>query len=240
MQAMKRMIGALILGLLLGYGLSKERPLPKSELHFNRLAYDLVYDGQHKQARYVYEHLTPERIQGTIDRNKFHFEEDPLVPAPLRSQIQDYIGSGYDRGHLCPAADCRSNEEEMRESFFLSNISPQVPAFNRGFWLKLERHVRDLTRLYGELHVYSGGLYLPREEDDGKKYVKYQVIGTNDVSVPTHFFKVIFSGDYSLLDAFILPNEEIPLDKPLEVFQTTLDKVERAAGIIFNPESTEQ
>ena len=236
MLAMKRMIAALILGLLLGYGIPKDRYLPTSELHFNRLAYDLVYDGQHKQARYVYEYLTPERIQGTIDRHKFHFEEDPLVPTPLRSQLQDYVGSGYDRGHLCPAADCRSNKEEMRESFFLSNISPQVPAFNRGYWLKLERHVRDLTRLHGELHVYSGGLYLPREEDDGKKYVTYEVIGTNDVSVPTHFFKVIFNGNYSFVDVFILPNEEIDINKPLEEFQTTLDKVEKASGIIFNPE----
>ena len=224
-------------GLLSGYAFAKKptKPLPISELAIERSAYVLAYDGQHKQARWVYEHLTADSVQGNSDRSKFDFQEDPLIPVVLRATKEDYRGSGFVRGHLCPAADARFSDEAMMETFYLSNISPQCSAFNRGYWLMLERHIRELARQHGVIHVYTGGLYLPQNEADGKRYVKYQVIGASDIAVPTHYFKIVLGETNSPIEAFILPNEI-----PLAEFMTTIEKVEKSAGIVFKPESHEQ
>jgi endonuclease G, mitochondrial len=73
---------------------------------------------------------------------------------------------------------------------------------------------------------------LPHHES-GKKYVKYEVIGANDVSVPTHYFKIVFSSEGSLLESYIVPNEPIAAEVPLKDFMTTIEKIERASGIVF-------
>ncbi|MBS0607141.1 MAG: DNA/RNA non-specific endonuclease [Verrucomicrobia bacterium] len=226
---------ALSIGLLSGYNcaIRQKKPLPISEIKVERRAYELAYDGQHKQARWVYERLTADSVKGASDRSDFDFQEDPFIPAVLRSTKADYAKSGFDRGHLCPAADARFSDEAMKETFYLSNISPQCPQLNRGYWLKLEKHVRDLTNRYEVIHVFTGGLYLPKQEADGKWYVRYQVIGKNDVAVPTHFFKVVLDDRGKSIEAFILPNEPITTNTPLESFMSTTEKVEKAAGIYF-------
>ena len=212
--------------------------LPVSETFIHRSAYSLSYDGQHRQARWVYEYLTEEKIQGEVKRAGMLFKEDPAVPVLFRVADKDYAGSGYDRGHLCPAADTAKNEDAMRETFYFSNVSPKVPQFNRGYWLKLERHVRDLTKEYKALRVYTGPLFLPQQGADGKRYVKYQVIGENDVAVPTHFFKLIIAekkeGGLEQM-AYILPNALIDKNIPLEQFKVSLEKLEKASGIVFFP-----
>lgn len=230
--------GILLTGFLPGHSASPKPQyplrLPSSEVIIERIPYVMAYDGRNKQARWVYEVLTAESVQGNADRHKFIFEEDPLIPSLIRSTKEDYTGSGFDRGHLCPAADARLNDAQMKETFYFSNVSPQCPQFNRGYWLKLERHVRDLAKRHGVIHVFTGGLYLPYQDSDGKRYVKYQVIGQNDVAVPTHYFKVILGKDRSSLESFILPNESIPGTTPLNEFLTTIEKIEKVSGIIFS------
>merc|ERR1711892_184779 len=100
----------------------------------------------------------------------------------------------------------------------------------------LERYVRKMTKLYRNVYVCTGPLYLPHMEQDGKMYVKYQVIGQNNVSVPTHFFKVIVGETDNKdleLEAFVMPNEQIPDNSPLDNFRVPIDSVERAAGLLF-------
>lgn len=210
---------------------------PKSEWLIEQPAYSLSYDGQHKQARWVYERLTKKTLKGASKRENLSFVEDTLIPPELRSTNKDYKSSGFDRGHLCPAGDAHSSNKALQKTFNLSNISPQVPQFNRGYWLMLENHVRDLTKKYKVVHVYSGPLYLPHEEADGKRYVKYQVIGPNDTAVPTHFFKILFSekpdGTFDE-KAYILPNLAIDKNTPLEKFETTIEKVVKTSGVVFN------
>lgn len=151
--------------------------------------------------------------------------------------MEDYIGSGLDRGHMAPAADCRKSVQLMTESFFLSNVCPQDAGLNRGYWLAFEKHVRDLTKYYKTVQVITGPLYLPQGHP-GERFVHYRCIGENDVAVPTHFFKVLLleheSGDIEEL-CYIIQNKIIPIDTPLESFETTVEKVERASGIIFRP-----
>lgn len=240
-KAIKAGVTALVLLTIGALSLSlgqKPHHLPISEHFLHRDAYSLSYDGQHRQARWVYEHLTPEKLQGIAEREQHEFQEDPSLPSLIRSSKADYAGSGFDRGHLCPAADARISDQAMKETFYLSNISPQSPLFNRGYWAKLEKHVRNLTKVYGSLHVFSGPLYLPYTEANGKKYVKYEVIGANNVGVPTHFFKMIFTesnSSWRLLEAYILPNESIDNKTPLESFLSSMEKIERLSGIIFTP-----
>lgn len=159
---------------------------PTSSFHITRSGYSLAYDASKRNPAWVYEHLTAESIQGDAERS-FEFKDDPNIPTYLRATSADCKGQGFDRGHMAPAADHRSSSKAMADTFYMTNVCPQCPQLNRGYWSKLEKHVRNLTKQYANVHVVTGPLYLPYTDGDGKRYVKYQVIGKNDVAIPTHF-----------------------------------------------------
>ena len=198
-----------------------------------RTGYTLAYDGRTRHANWVYEELTAESLKGEAKRAEFDFMEDPLLPTHLRASKSDYRGSGFDRGHLSPAANARSSSETMKETFYLSNISPQHPQLNRKYWVKLETHVREMTKSHAKVYVITGPLFIPELNDDGKKYVRYQVIGENQVAVPTHYFKVIYgkTDNKVVTEAYVIPNRPIDNDPPLKNFSVALEKVEKAAGL---------
>lgn len=208
---------------------------PAAPLVIDHEGYTLAYDGRLRGASWVYEELTQASLKNTTDRSKFDFMEDPKIPSHLRSTKQDFAGSGYDRGHLRPAANGKASDSAMHDTFYLSNISPQHPQLNRHYWLKLEKHVRDLTTSFDTVYVITGPLFLSQKMDDGKRYVQYEVIGENEVAVPTHFFKVIHAkkGKTLQTEAYIIPNKPIKQETPLRSFSATLEKVEKVAGISF-------
>eukprot|EP00095_Tigriopus_kingsejongensis_P002103 maker-scaffold244_size240795-snap-gene-1.43 protein:Tk02103 transcript:maker-scaffold244_size240795-snap-gene-1.43-mRNA-1 annotation:"hypothetical protein AaeL_AAEL002064" len=201
--------------------------------------YVVSYDRRTRVAHWVFEHLTRDSVKRNdqVDRQKSDFKEDRSIHPFFRSVNQDYKYSGFDRGHMAAAGNHRLSQDICNETFLLSNMAPQVGVgFNRDKWEHLERYVRKLTKLYRNVYVCTGPLYLPRREPDGKNYVRYQVIGANNVAVPTHFFKVIVGETESRdleLEAYVLPNEAIPEDVPLASFQVPPDSVERAAGLLF-------
>jgi endonuclease G, mitochondrial len=217
--------------------------LPISHFHFQRVGYVVQYSGQHKNPAWTYEHLTEKGLEGTTNRSRFPFMEDLCIPSHLRAVLADYRRSGYDRGHMVPAGDCKGSFEAMGASFLLSNVCPQCHQMNCGAWAKLEQYARDLTRQHESVTVISGPLYLPNIEENGRRFVKYEVIGPNDVAVPTHFFKVIVLGgapDKKEVLAFILPNENIPLTLSFQDFKSTFERVEKAAGLILFPKYPSQ
>jgi len=201
--------------------------------------YIVSYDRRNRIPHWVFEHLTRESCQKAegVDRVNSEFTVDSSIHPYFQSNNSDYKYSGYDRGHMAPAGNHRRDQLMCNETFLLSNMAPQVgKGFNRDKWEHLERYVRKLTKLYKNVYVCTGPLYLPRMEQDGKMYVKYQVIGQNNVSVPTHFFKVVVGETESKdleMEAFVLPNQEIPDDTPLDNFRVPPDSVERAAGLLF-------
>jgi endonuclease G len=211
-------------------------PLPKPMKPIHHSCYCVGYDTRNKNASWVYERLTLDGLEGSISRDHCQFKEDNVIPNIFRATLQDYKGSGFDRGHLAPAANHKVSSLEMEETFYLSNVAPQNPQFNRGYWSKLEKHVRDLTNHYLFVHVYTGPLYLPKQELDGSKWVKYRVIGENNVGVPTHFFKILAmeksNGDITW-EGYVLPNEPINSQMPIKNFRTSIEKIEKASGIIF-------
>jgi len=138
---------------------------------------------------------------------------------------------------MAPAGNHRGDQAMCDQTFYLSNMAPQVGrGFNRDKWEHLERYVRKLTKQFRNVYVCTGPLYLPHMETDGKMYVTYQVIGQSNVSVPTHFFKVVVgeTEDRMLeMEAFVLPNKEIEDSTPIHQFLVPPDSIERAAGLLF-------
>ncbi|OTB08006.1 hypothetical protein M426DRAFT_52679 [Hypoxylon sp. CI-4A] len=200
------------------------------------------FDRRLRNPHWVAEHITAASLaQRGGDRKHSVFLEDEGVPDKFRAHLKDYFRSGYDRGHQVPAADARWSQGAMDETFFLTNMCPQVgEGFNRDYWAHLEDFCRNLTARYPSVRVVTGPLYLPkRDPADNKWYVRYEVIGNPpNVAVPTHFYKVIFAEDGKVggsvaIGAFVLPNAQIPNEKPITDFEVPVEAVERASGLEF-------
>jgi len=188
--------------------------------------YVLSYSEEHEQAEWVAYLLSRKRLeQPWVDRYD-EFMEDSLVKSGS-AHWRDYRNSGYDRGHLAPAADMAFNKEAMRESFYMSNISPQARHFNGGIWRELEELTRNWAKENEELYVVSG----PVLSEPGKGR-----IGDCKVTIPTAFFKVLLDLREPELKgiAFWLPNEVSY--QPLQEYALSIDEVEARTGIDFFPE----
>ncbi|KAL4708656.1 hypothetical protein ACJJTC_008182 [Scirpophaga incertulas] len=199
----------------------------------------LSYDRRNRVPNWVFEHLTKAHItrNDQVDRSKCDFMPDESVHPFFRSQNSDYKGSGFDRGHMAAAGNHRIAQKHVEQTFYLANIAPQVgEGFNRHAWNRLEKHVRNLLKVYQNVYCCTGPLYLPRRESDGKSYIKYQVIGANSVAVPTHFYKVVVaeSADGCLdMEAYVMPNQRIPDETPVSSYMVSPETIERAAGLLF-------
>ncbi|KAI1406698.1 hypothetical protein F4819DRAFT_440138 [Hypoxylon fuscum] len=200
------------------------------------------FDRRLRNPHWVVEHITPASLaKRDGDRKHSVFVEDEGVPDKYRARLKDYFRSGYDRGHQVPAADAKWSQQAMDETFFLTNMCPQVgEGFNRDYWAHFEDFCRGLTVRYPSVRIVTGPLYLPkRDPADNKWYVRYEVIGNPpNVAVPTHFYKVIFAEDGAVggnvaIGAFVLPNAPIPNEKPLTDFEVPVEAVERASGLEF-------
>ena len=169
----------------------------------------------------VFENITPQAISGPAKRQD-DFRADPSVHDQCRASLGDYAGNPYDRGHMAAAGNNTQTREIMSESFFLSNMVPQVPNNNRGIWRILEMQIRDQVAQTGQsLYVISGGIYDPG----------HRTIG-NGVGVPTRLFKVIINKQTGNVTAFLMPNDALPV-ADLPKYRTTLQAVEQATGMRF-------
>ncbi|KAI1102958.1 hypothetical protein F4804DRAFT_311404 [Jackrogersella minutella] len=200
------------------------------------------FDRRLRNPHWVAEHITAASLaQRDGDRKHSVFLEDEQVPEKFRARLKDYFRSGYDRGHQVPAADARWSQGAMDETFFLTNMCPQVgEGFNRDYWAHFEDFCRGLASRYPSVRVVTGPLYLPkRDPADNKWYVRYEVIGSPpNVAVPTHFFKVIFAEDGVVggsvaIGAFMLPNAPISNERPLTDFEVPVEAIERVSGLEF-------
>jgi endonuclease G len=180
--------------------------------------FSLSYIEEHEQAEWVYYKLNPDLLKGFAKRTN-NFRADSAVKTGS-AEIHDYRKSGYDRGHLAPAGDMKSSKKSMSESFFMSNISPQQPSFNRGGWKKLETLVRSWAT-NSEIHIVTGGILIY----DLKK------IGRNEVSVPDYFYKIIFDHNECKMIGFVMPNKKIT--KKIKNYVKTVDEIEMLTGIDF-------
>ncbi len=185
--------------------------------------YELAYSERHEQAAWVAYVLSPEHLTYE-DRTRPFFVEDPRVRTKS-ADWRNYRGSGFDRGHLCPAGDRRFSETAYNQTFYTSNISPQDPEFNAGIWNDLEQQVRTWCKRYGTVYVITGGVL-----EDG-----LPSIGEEDVTVPEYFYKVVFrgSGQDLRVAGFLFPNRS--LNGGLDSYRVPLDRIEQLSGVDFFP-----
>jgi len=195
-------------------------PVPSQDL-VRHTYYTLSYNEKYEEANWVYYTLTDSMVLNGGEERSNKFKIDPLVPTGS-AKSSDYTKSGYDRGHLCPAADMGFNPTAMQESFMMSNITPQKPDFNRGIWKELETTVRGWVKKEHCLIVVAGPVF---KDNKG-------TIGMDKVLVPGYFFKIIFdASDEPRLIAFLFPNEKS--DRPIKDFAVTTDEVEKLTGYDF-------
>lgn len=183
--------------------------------------YTLSYSNTDRQAEYAFYYLSVASINGKQERTD-DFRIDPSVKSnPVSSA--SYQGSGFDRGHLAPAADFKLNEKAMSETFFMSNMSPMTPSFNRGIWSNLEDKVRENALSLGGVYVVTGP-------------VLTNTCGTigGGITVPCSFYKIIFKeGSNPKMIGFLLSNTGSSL--PLKNFIVSVDEIEKLTNLDFFP-----
>lgn len=191
--------------------------------------YTLSFVDKYKQAEWVAYKLTSDMIISESERNN-KFKPDPLVETGTAVDI-DYKNTGYDKGHLCPAADMSWNQEAMNETFYYSNISPQLPGFNRGIWKKLEEKVREWAHKEKTIYIVTGGVL-----NDSLKTIGVK----NSVAVPVLFYKIILDVEEPEKKgiAFIFANQFS--DDPLSEYAVSIDSVEALTHINFFPQLPEK
>ena len=150
---------------------------------------------------------------------KKSFEADHTIDGCAESS--DYRNSGYDRGHMAPAADMKWSKEAMEESFLMTNICPQVKSLNSGIWHRLEQRVREWAARDSSIIVVCGPIFTP-----GKPV---EQIGEIGVAVPHRFFKALYAPGRNIGIAFIFDNDKVK--GGLRKYAVTIDSVERETGL---------
>lgn len=199
--------------------------LPSSNLGtpVNHTYFALSYVEDHEQAEWVAYEITRERLNKNWAERPKTFRPDAKVRTESATP-RDYSGSGYDKGHLCAAADMAFDKHAIEETFLMSNISPQARKFNGGIWRELEENTRDWARKYGRLYVATGPVLTQPPLEN---------IGFSKVSVPAAYYKVLYAPDKNICIAFLMPNELSK--KPIDDFACSIDDVEKTTGIDFFP-----
>jgi endonuclease G len=195
-----------------------------------REGYVTAQDGRLKIPLWVQYEISPEELNGPVSRTD-DFQPDTSVPFGYRAELKDYDGNGYDRGHMAPAEDMNRNQRTMAESFYMTNMAPQVgDGFNRHLWKNLEAAIRGWVAQRGTLTVITGPIF---EVSGGQ--VSYEVIGDGNIAVPTHLYKIVVdansTGNIGAL-AFVIPNEDVSGHEYSEYLES-IDNIEASTGLDF-------
>ena len=188
--------------------------------------YTVSYNADYRIANWVAYVLTDKEARSDKAERQNKFVVDPLVKGASATN-EDYTRTGYDRGHLAPAGDMKWSEKAMRESFYLSNITPQKPGLNRGIWKELEEQIRLWARENGAVLIATGPV-IPGEE--------LNRLGKNRVGVPRQFYKVLCMVVNNQLEGvgFLFENRDYGTT-PLQQLMVPIDSVEQVTGIDFFP-----
>ena len=186
-------------------------------------SYITSYNKDTKIPNWVAWNLSGNHTDGPYKRMGYFYEEE-YVPQP-RATLEDYRGSGWSRGHMCPAGDNKWDERAMYDTFSLVNVCPQNANLNSGLWNSIEMDCRNWARKFGDIYIICGPVFMNRE---------HEVIGVNKVLVPEAFFKVVLclNGKPKGI-GFIVRNTDGT--KKRDLFYNSIDQVERITGMDFFP-----
>lgn len=182
-------------------------------------AYLTVYNPECKVAYYSAQMLTKQKLNGPHQRRN-DFKEDRQIPEEYRAKLSDYRGSGFDRGHLAPAANFTYSKEAMSTSFLMSNMVPQHHNANAGVWAEAEERSREWAHKEGVVFVISGPIF---------EQTPIRRIG-DGVCVPSHTFKII-QGQSGVLESYVVPNTREASKKPLFAYEASVDDIEKLIQI---------
>ena len=214
---------------------------PKSEKHTAKLEIPILENGRPEQViehigytvsynprwyipNWVAYELTATEVDGTEERGK-HFRPDPDVKG-YAVVTSDYSNSGYDRGHLAPAADMKWSAQAMEESFYMTNICPQSHNLNSGDWKRLEEFVRAMAHEYQHIYICTGPIVADSTQTIGSAH---------PIVVPTAFYKVILREKQSSWTGigFVMKNRPRDGKWSLSHYAQSIEQVEEQTGIDF-------
>lgn len=185
-------------------------------------AFSLAYSEIHEQASWVQYKLYKSNLESSQVVRNDKFREDKKVLTGS-ANLNDYKKSSYDRGHIAPCADFTYSNTTMLESFLMSNMSPQLPSFNRGKWKVLESRVREYALIYDSLLVVTGPVLYTIKN--------HQKIGENNVTVPQFYFKIICDLKEFNSVAYLMPN--IKIENAIDNYIVSIDSIESITKIDF-------
>ncbi len=182
-----------------------------------------LYSSSFKQSECSFYKLTQEMVKCNSERENV-FKIDTLIKG-FKVKSSSYSKTGYDKGHLTPASHFCFNQEAINSTFLMSNISPQLPNFNRGIWKELENLTKLWAEKKGDCWIFSGPIF------EGN----YKKISNDSIPVPTHFYKIIYCKLNNKIEtiSFILKHQEYNKDLDLKNFISTIDEVELKTNIDF-------
>ena len=196
-------------------------------LLLDRYCYSVSYNKFTRQPNWVMWQLTGEHVIPKKDGVWNEYREDTELPSEIRSTLDDYASSGYDRGHMCPGGDCNWDDDGRDETFLLSNMCPQNPNLNRGDWKEIEMACRKWARQYNNIYIVCGPIFFKSQE--------HEKIGLHQIPVPEAFFKVILcvESSYPKGIGFICRNTDGNRKK--DFYVNSIRQVERVTGYRFFP-----
>ena len=188
----------------------------------HRTGYTLAYDAKTRTPQWVAWELTKKETQGTEERSN-DFQPDPDVKG-AKVVTKDYSHSGYDRGHMAPAADMKWSKKAMKESFYMSNICPQDHNLNTSDWGELDNKSRQWARRFGKVYIVCGPIY------NGKRN---EYIGDHRIKVPDAYFKVVLINEKKKQCAMGFYFENEAGERKLQEYLVPVDRLEQLTGMDF-------
>ncbi len=183
--------------------------------------YSLCYSYSDKQAFWTYHKLNDKMVKGRTKRSK-RFRPDPQLKKAIVYK-RDFKGTGFNRGHLVPAGDMKLNKTSMRETFYMSNMSPQRGVLNQKIWNTLEIKIRSWVKRAGPFEIVTGPVLEP-----GLKKTR------SGLSIPNWYYKIVYSKKKDSMIAFLMENKRHKND--LRPYVVSVDEIEEITGFDYFPD----
>jgi len=205
---------------------------PSDDLLMDKGVFVVSYNRKRNQANWVAWRLTADDL-GDVGRSE-SFRPDPELPADFyRVQANDYRGSGYDRGHLCPSSHRTRDRSSNLTTFLMTNMQPQVHALNAGPWKSLEAYERDLAAEQGkDVYIVAGALFTATPEAIGHNVAVPRATFRVTVVLP-HGAALADVTGFARLYAVVMSNDGSVKGRKWPEFGTVVDDVERDSGYDF-------
>ena len=195
----KILLSSTVIGLLNATDISNFIDLKTCDQIIDKQVFKICYSYKYKGALAVWYELDGKFVNKNNIKNRPDFYSEKNIPIEYRTKSQDYVNSGFDRGHLAPDANFDYDPKIQIKTYTMANIVPQYPTLNRNAWIKAERYERLIASKLKTITVINLVDYSKST----------QQIGNNKLSVPNTFYKIIFNDEKNFKKCFKYENIEI-------------------------------